>query len=382
MTDNNDKNLRYTNRQWENHLNSKGFNAFIMERLQGYALSRANQYEGSPFDFSHEDDDTNPLKAYYFNWVENFPQEFFLEITAHCNLKCPICPQPTMERVKGIMTDELYKKIIDEVAEKNPAAFVRLYGIGESTIDKKLAEKIAYGREKGVNLGLTTNGQLLLVKDMYKAIVDAGVNNIDIDIDGFSQEVYERIRVGGKFDTLKEAVEKLYDYVRGTGSQTRVVLIYHLLDNDEDFPKFLEWCKAGDYEYKLVKIHQWTGLKEDLPSEYAKSIRKVPCAALWSAMMIMWNGKITPCFFGGAEGDEVVGDVNELSIQEIWQTTLRQKRIEHVRGEFTGICKGCTDFTDCKMPSFQAATYPEVLRPEGEDSSTSEVSGKVAQAKV
>ena len=38
--------------------------------------------------------------------------------------------------------------------------------------------------------------------------------------------------------------------------------------------------------------------------------------------------------FQDADGFEVFGDVNNQSIMEIWQTTLREKRSEHVQGIF------------------------------------------------
>ena len=38
----------------------------------------------------------------------------------------------------------LYRKIIDEIADKQPHAFIHYYGIGESMVDVSLFDKLAH----------------------------------------------------------------------------------------------------------------------------------------------------------------------------------------------------------------------------------------------
>lgn len=80
----------------------------------------------------------------YFELVEELPYEYYIELTNHCTLKCLMCARTEMTRSMGIMKMNLYCKIIDEIAEKQPYAFVHYYGIGESMVDKSVFKKLEY----------------------------------------------------------------------------------------------------------------------------------------------------------------------------------------------------------------------------------------------
>jgi len=53
-----------------------------------------------------------------------------------------------------------------------------------------------------------TNASLLHLRDNYKKLVDTGVNEIQISIDGATKDVFEGIRVGSVFESV-EKVEQL-----------------------------------------------------------------------------------------------------------------------------------------------------------------------------
>ena len=69
--------------------------------------------------------------------LASFPNMIHIEPTNHCNLGCIMCPQPReMQRVKGMMSLDLYKSMIDELKD-TPAEFVYLHQFGESLLHKK-----------------------------------------------------------------------------------------------------------------------------------------------------------------------------------------------------------------------------------------------------
>ncbi len=368
----NEEEKSLTNRKWQNHFKSKGFIPFMYDRLQSYSLSQTRQYQDSPFNFSSKEGEDNPLAEYYFEFIEEFPYDLYIEITSYCNLNCIFCARKNMTRQNGFMPMELYKKIIDEIAEKRPFAHVHLYGIGESTIDPGILDKIKYAIDKGVtNLILFTNGKNLLDNDFYKKLVDTGIANIGVDIDGFSKETYEKIRVGSNFENLKKAIVLLHDYVkeknRELNRNTRVELAYQVYEdlNRSEKEPFVEWAKENGYEFKFVLMHQWAGLREDIPTDSddkSRSIQRTkPCCALWTCPMILWNGDVTLCFLD-ADGKEVVGNINNSTIEDIWKNKSREKRKEHVQGTFKGQCSSCKEFLFNNLPECNSRAYPKVLR--------------------
>ncbi|MHA1567205.1 MAG: radical SAM/SPASM domain-containing protein [Alphaproteobacteria bacterium] len=360
-----------TNRTWQRHIWAKGVFGFFLDRLQQHALSSAWQHKQGPFSFPIGDPETeDELSRAYFGFVEHFPYEFYIEATNHCNLDCTMCARTTMKRPLGTMPMDLFRKIIDEIAEKQPHAFIHYYGIGESMVDKKLFEKLAYSRDKGLrNSLLFTNGQLLLTKENYKTLAESGLSNIGVDLDGFSAEAYEKVRIGGSYEKARDGIVKLYDYIREHNIRTRVELAYQIVPgiNEHDIAPFVAWCDANNYEYKLVTMHDWAGMRDDIGKTQVDGLadmhhveRKTPCAFLWNGFSIAWDGRVTVCFHD-ADIRECLGDLNTSSIEDIWTGTYREKRREHVAGHFKGVCAECTTGAAVRLPQFGSKLYPESL---------------------
>src|SRR6476469_6627314 len=71
------------------------------------------------------------------------PEIVQIESTNICNAKCVFCPRDDMHRRQGIMSLELFKKIVDECAELG-ITHVRVHNYGEAFVDRKLVEKVRY----------------------------------------------------------------------------------------------------------------------------------------------------------------------------------------------------------------------------------------------
>ena len=88
------------------------------------------------------------------------PREVFLEVTAHCNIKCPMCPVTTgLERPRGTMKYELFEKVLDDVAGIVP--HMSLFLAGEPLLHKRIFEMIAAASQRGIFTRIHTNALLL-----------------------------------------------------------------------------------------------------------------------------------------------------------------------------------------------------------------------------
>jgi MoaA/NifB/PqqE/SkfB family radical SAM enzyme len=363
--------MESTNRRWQNHLRAKGINGFFLDRLQSHALSSDWQYSHGAFDFpvmDRERDDE--LSRTYFEFIEDFPYEFYLEVTNHCNLECEMCARQSLTRSLGTMSVELFRKIVDEIAEKQPAAFIHYYGIGESMLDKRLFEKLDYSKSLGLNNSLLfTNGQLLLTNDNYKKLADSCLSNIGVDIDAMTADTYSKIRIGGDFDKMRNGIEALYQYVRKNNLRKRIELAYQVYSgiNDHELDEFVAWCEKNEFEYKIVTMHSWAGLRSDVQETEIEGLAQVhhasrnsPCLQLWNGFTIAWDGRVGLCF-RDADLQEVQGNLNDESIEQVWKESLRKNRSNQVNGKFTGLCSGCYDGSAVRLPSFNSRLYPEIL---------------------
>lgn len=368
--------METTNRKWQKHLRAKGIIPFFLDRLQQHALSAATQYSSGPFTFPIVDRETeDELSRAYFEFIEEFPYEFYIELTNHCNLNCTMCARPEMTRALGVMSMELWTKIIDEIAEKQPFAFIHYYGIGESMVDVSVFDKLDYAVSKGLHNGLLfTNGQLLTHNDNYKRLGEIGISNIGVDLDGFTPETYAKVRVGGDFVKVKEGIEKLYAHVRANNLRTRVEIAFQVVSgiNEQDLGPFVAWCNANGYEYKLVTMHDWAGLRDDVGktqvaglTDMHHSVRTNPCPFLWNGLTISWDGKVAVCFHD-ADHRETFGDLNHESVEQVWVGAHRAKRRAHVAGRIEGVCASCKTGSAVSLPPFNSSLYPTCLMQDGE----------------
>ena len=65
------------------------------------------------------------------------PEIVQIESTNLCNAKCVFCPRDEMQRAQGVMSFELFKKIVDECAELG-ITHVRMHNYGEPFMDRQL----------------------------------------------------------------------------------------------------------------------------------------------------------------------------------------------------------------------------------------------------
>jgi MoaA/NifB/PqqE/SkfB family radical SAM enzyme len=72
-------------------------------------------------------------------------------------------------------------------------------------------------REKHIWVRTTTNASLLRLKDNYRKMIDADVNELQISLDGASKEIYEGIRRGANYERVMSNIALINRYARERG---------------------------------------------------------------------------------------------------------------------------------------------------------------------
>src|SRR5258708_34798784 len=92
------------------------------------------------------------------------PEIVQIESPNICNAKCVFCPRDDMHRRQGVMSLELFRKVVDECAELG-ITHVRVHNYGEPFLDRHLIEKVRYAKERGIeHVGMISNGSLITEK--------------------------------------------------------------------------------------------------------------------------------------------------------------------------------------------------------------------------
>ncbi|MFA6142126.1 MAG: radical SAM/SPASM domain-containing protein [Candidatus Omnitrophota bacterium] len=267
--------------------------------------------------------------------------EIRLEVTNICNANCIMCPREKMKRPQGILSMELYKRIVDEAAAAG-ATTVSLENYGEPFCDPFLEERTIYAKRKGLSTFTITNASLLDVTRAEK-IVLAGLDKLRISMYGVTKDVYESIHKGLKFETVSENVLNLFKIRNKLGSRTPRVEMYFLLleENKHQIDLFRKkWENTADY-VSIWKPHNWSDGRafRKLPHQDKKSCGR----PFTGPLQVMWNGLVVPCCFD-YDGRIILGDLNKQSLHEVMHDPRYDAlREAHKKGEFDkyGFCNGC-----------------------------------------
>ena len=116
------------------------------------------------------------------NVAEKFiPLVVSWNLTRKCNLKCSHCYiNATTKELDGELNTEESKQLIDQIAEVSRPLLI-LSG-GEPLLRKDVYELIRYGTEKGLRMGLGSNGGLIDTK-AARTLKEAGIKTVSISLD-------------------------------------------------------------------------------------------------------------------------------------------------------------------------------------------------------
>lgn len=263
-----------------------------------------------------------------------FPSYITFELLNVCNFRCIMCIGSYLKRTREELDFNLFKKIIDEISRYG--SLVRFIGYDEPLLYGKIKEAVAYIKNKGLLLHITTNGSLLN-KEIIKTIIDNKVDSVIFSFQGLSPNEYCFMR------NLKP---EIYSRVI-----RNIKLLHRSRKNNKPFMKITttitERDSAADKE-KFIKDHlkyvdeiQISGFTHfvDLVNNFGqkdiwrklniskpRKIKDVSCFTPNYELLVKSDGVLHLCC--GAYGNDLqIGNTKEDSLFNIWHS----KRANRIR---------------------------------------------------
>jgi Radical SAM superfamily/Iron-sulfur cluster-binding domain len=263
------------------------------------------------------------------------PEIVQIESTNICNAKCVFCPRDEMHRRQGVMSFELFCKIVDECAALG-ITHVRVHNYGEPFIDRRLVEKVRYAKQKGIReVGMISNGSLI-TEDIARGMIAAGLDAINISVDASGKEVFEATRVGLKYDKVIANIERIVRLRAESGRRRpKLILSFVRQNNSQDEQAFIEHWRGIADKIHVTDLHNWAGtLNRESDVTY-------PCYRPWLTFTVLWDGRVSLCC-ADFDARTVLGDVTSSTIQEIWNAEpYRHARRLHLESGGPDICRAC-----------------------------------------
>lgn len=277
------------------------------------------------------------------------PYLLFIDPSSVCNFRCKFCPCGgankqfwSSEKRTSILPYRLYRKIIDDLTEfPSPLKTLRLYKEGEPLINKRLPDMIHYARKRGVTqkIDFTTNGYLF-EHDTALAILDAGVDRINISVEALDEEGYEQISgVKINYHEYLEKLRFLYQNKNGCHIFIKISDLGLRSHSEQEFyDKFGDICDEIAIEH-VSSVWPEFEVDKDLKSTskldiYGGSMDQrhtvQVCPYLFYSLCANSDGSVSACLMDWNH-QLLIGDLNHQSLMEIWNgQKLREMRENHL----------------------------------------------------
>lgn len=184
-----------------------------------------------------------------------------INVDESCNLACPSCRKSKIYRTNG---DQFHKResiarhLVNLINGFDRPLEIMMSGNGDpfaSLIYRPLL--LAMEPKENIHLRLLTNG-LLLKKLMPKMKVIKNIDNLDISVDAGDKETYERVRLGGRWETL---IENL-DYVKDSLETTVTLKFVLQKDNLASLDNFVVLLERYQFAGNIMPIEDWGAMAD------------------------------------------------------------------------------------------------------------------------
>ena len=291
------------------------------------------------------------------------PFMLMVEPTNHCNLSCPLCPSGNgeMTRPRGNMELEHFKKVFDQLADD--LLLCLLWNQGEPFLNPNLTKMIRHAADHNVPTVTSTNVHYIRTDEEAEDIIQSGLSELILCLDGVDPETYVRYRVGGDFDRVMDGIKRVTDAKKRLGASTpRIHLQFILMKQNEDQVEAARQM-AADFgvdrlSLKTAQVYTDEDAATFLPTDesmsrydYAeeglktKGRIKNTCRHLWYSTVVNWDGAVSPCCFDKDVHYGLGHTQNGHSFDEVWSgeqyTDFRNAILEDRSA--VPICNNCSE---------------------------------------
>lgn len=281
-----------------------------------------------------------------------------------CNIRCRFCAVGDHDLLKksgirrGFLTMAVFRNAIESLSDfDNKIKTIHLYGNGEPLLNKNYHEMIKYAKTSGLieSIDTTTNG-LLLTPEKIEQIIVAGIDKINISINGITSEQYSEVtRTKVNFTGFLDNLLFLYE---NRGNCKILIKSISELYNEEEKMRFFEiFSSLADNIFleNLTdpwpdhKVEDTMGVKSTRSAFTNKIEDKYVCCPIFYSLIINFDGTVSLCCVDW-KNNLIIGDVRKSSLKKIWYSNaLFNHQMQHLKGERfkNSICRDCNQISQC-----------------------------------
>lgn len=189
------------------------------------------------------------------------PDSYYISINIDesCNLRCPSCRRGSIMRTSGSEYEHKLAQVnhlVDLLEQFDHPVHIIMSGNGDPLASNIMRPLLHRWRPKNnQTIRLFTNGLLLEKQLTDNSIVDH-ITQYFISIDAGSAEVYEQVRLGGRFDQLRRNFDFLSNLVKTTHADVLLKFVLQK-DNYKDIKNFAALCYEYQFNGVINRLEDW-----------------------------------------------------------------------------------------------------------------------------
>ncbi len=241
-----------------------------------------------------------------------FPRLVAIETTNACNAKCAFCPNSVKSGDRQTMSDDLFRKIVDECATF-PLKAIEPFLNGEPFMDPQILARLRTIRERlpATKLRLYTNG-FAMTPARIDEMQGLGIDHLFISLNTLDPAKYEGL-MGLRLERTLKNIDYLVEGARRDRIAREItVRMTRAKDTTaEDEERFKAFCKERQVNCMIVGLFNYLGeINSDLP------VPSFPCEHV-TRLDVLSSGVVTLCCMD-ADGKFSLGDLRTSSLLDVY----------------------------------------------------------------
>jgi MoaA/NifB/PqqE/SkfB family radical SAM enzyme len=318
---------------------------------------------------------TNWVRSNYELWagasrIKARPVKLTFDPTNVCQLRCPLCPTGLriQDRPQGRAQLEMLQRLLDEVGDY--VFFIDFFNWGEPLLNPEVESFIRLASSRKIVSSLSTNLCLPLTDERIRRIIESGLGELIVSLDGASNATYTTYRRQGRFELVYENLRRIVDTRQRLGQTSPLItwqfLVFRFNEHEMERakalaaeigvdrivfqPPFLHTDRYPLAADEKTMIDSWASSNPRFhaAAESGGGVERNPrCGWHYMATALNWDGSVAPCCTTYETRDDfgTLGAAGEHSYMDV----VNNSKFRFIRDRFAGrrqdplglVCESC-----------------------------------------
>jgi radical SAM protein with 4Fe4S-binding SPASM domain len=275
-----------------------------------------------------------------------FPKAIEIQTTSYCNAQCIACPHKTVSKNlnMGNMNNDLFIKILNEINNKE-ILFIP-YLNGEPFLDPLFFQRLDLIKKKCPNARIEISTNLSqLSKEKIKKLSNYKIAELRLSVFGFNKDLHKKMMPGLDWYNVKKNLDFLVGNkkIRKNIEKIGLVMLEFPGIKEEEFNLARDFCKKHDIEFNLWGFLDRAGNVDKYSNKINnKKVKGCSQNRPIERLHVDFEGNVILCCQDWKR-EYILGNVNDASILEIWNSKKFNKIREDIsgKGNTPELCRKC-----------------------------------------